>query len=254
LIIAPYNLVLAESIYVKVVATNFYGDSPQSLAGNGAQMQLVPDAPISLANNKAVTDAFKIGLTWKAGASDGGSPVLDYTVYYSIDGGSLEAFEPVTTTSYVTTVELVPGGIYVFKITARNSVGSSVPSATVTIKAARIPDPPANVQTVTMLSTNVVVSWNLPYDGGASISSYTIVIMTASGSYVEDMTNCDGRNPTILAQRTCTIPITALKAVPYSHPWGASIFVKVLATNEAGPSAFSVAGNGAIILTLPEAP
>jgi hypothetical protein len=77
-------------------------------------MQLVPDAPISLANNKAVTDAFKIGLTWKDGASNGGSPVLDYTVYYSIDGGSLKAFEPVTVTSFVTTVELVPGGIYVF--------------------------------------------------------------------------------------------------------------------------------------------
>lgn len=45
-----------------------------------------------------------------------------------------------------------------------------------------------------------------------------------------------------------------MKAAPYSHPWGASIFAKVLATNEAGPSAFSDPGNGGIILTIPEAP
>lgn len=159
----------------------------------------MPDAPINLANDEAVTDAFKVGLTWQPGPSDGGSAVIDYTVYYSLEGADFIAFDPVTTTSYTTTIALVPGGVYVFKITARNSVGSSLDSTTVTIKAARIPDPPANVRTETVLSTNVVVTWDVPYDGGAEISSYTIVIVTSDGAtYVEDTTNCDGTDSTIL--------------------------------------------------------
>jgi hypothetical protein len=43
LIEAPYSLVQGESIYAKIVASNFYGDSPISLGGNGAVMQVVPE-------------------------------------------------------------------------------------------------------------------------------------------------------------------------------------------------------------------
>ncbi len=46
-------------------------------------MQLVlPDAPISLANEDTTTSANKIKFTWSDGASNGGSKVIDYTVYY----------------------------------------------------------------------------------------------------------------------------------------------------------------------------
>lgn len=38
LITAPYNLVLAESVQVKVIAENFYGQSDYSDPGNGAQV------------------------------------------------------------------------------------------------------------------------------------------------------------------------------------------------------------------------
>jgi hypothetical protein len=36
LIVEPYNLVLDESIQVKILAKNSYGQSEQSTAGNGA--------------------------------------------------------------------------------------------------------------------------------------------------------------------------------------------------------------------------
>jgi hypothetical protein len=51
LIAAPYNLVQLGSVYAKIVAYNFYGDSISSDSANGALIYLVPDAPISLAKN-----------------------------------------------------------------------------------------------------------------------------------------------------------------------------------------------------------
>lgn len=60
-------MVLDESIWVKVIAKNIYGDSEFSVEGNGALIKLVPDAPISLASDFAVTNAFTIALTWLNG-------------------------------------------------------------------------------------------------------------------------------------------------------------------------------------------
>lgn len=82
MIVEPYSLGLNEEIYVKVVAENFYGDSPYSDEGNNGLIKLIPDAPLNLYNDPTVTDATMIRITWTEGLSDGGMPVLDYDVYY----------------------------------------------------------------------------------------------------------------------------------------------------------------------------
>lgn len=48
LLAAPYSLVGGNSVWVKVIATNVFGDSPYSEPGNGAYYMTVPDSPISL--------------------------------------------------------------------------------------------------------------------------------------------------------------------------------------------------------------
>ena len=50
--------------------------------GNGAMILTNPDAPISFANNPAVTSATKIGLAWSEGAANGGSSVIDYRLTF----------------------------------------------------------------------------------------------------------------------------------------------------------------------------
>ncbi len=79
---SPYSLVKGNSIYVKVISVNIYGDSVLSTVGNGAVIQYVPDAPVSLLNDPTTTTDTIIKITWSDGASDGGSSVLDYTVMY----------------------------------------------------------------------------------------------------------------------------------------------------------------------------
>ena len=78
----PFSLIKGNSVHAKILATNMYGDSPLSIEGNGAVMIIVPDAPINLGNDLAVTNKYKIGIVWDPGFSDGGTEVLDYRVSY----------------------------------------------------------------------------------------------------------------------------------------------------------------------------
>jgi hypothetical protein len=44
---------LNEEIWAKIIATNVYGDSPYSSAGNNGLVKLIPDAPVNLINDAA---------------------------------------------------------------------------------------------------------------------------------------------------------------------------------------------------------
>lgn len=50
------------------------------------------------------------------------------------------------------------------------------------------------------------------------------------------------------------MPVLTLMAAPYSFDWGAHINAKLIANNQYGSSVESDVGNGAIIMTLPDAP
>lgn len=78
----PYSLVLREEIKVKIVASNFYGDSIASEVGSGAIVWVVPDAPINLFIDQAATNAESIRFTWTEGLEDGATPVLDFNVWW----------------------------------------------------------------------------------------------------------------------------------------------------------------------------
>jgi hypothetical protein len=126
LIISPYNLILDESIFVKIIASNYYGDSDYSDPGNGALTKLIPDAPINLVRDIA-TNAYTIAFTWDEGASNGGEVVINFDIYYdqALGGDYVLLEEAVTILYYQTSVSLIPDLVYSFKITARNSVGDS---------------------------------------------------------------------------------------------------------------------------------
>lgn len=48
--------------------------------------------------------------------------------------------------------------------------------------------------------------------------------------------------------------MTTLTAAPFNLPWSSSISAKVIAFNAYGDSLTSDAGNGAVIITYPDAP
>ena len=110
----PYLLTKGDSIYAKIISTNVYGDSVvYSNTGNGAVIQLTPDAPISLANDPTTTSDTVIRITWTEGLSDGGTKVIDYSVY--IQQGTEDFIliaSAIVSNSYTTTMILIPGVTY----------------------------------------------------------------------------------------------------------------------------------------------
>ena len=77
---APFNLPWASHVYAKLYATNLYGDSGESLAGDGAVIVAIPDKPVNLQEDYSQRSATTLGLTWEDGADPGGLPVLDYRI------------------------------------------------------------------------------------------------------------------------------------------------------------------------------
>ena len=99
---------------------------------------MVPNAPVSLQNNLAVTLATQIGLTWVDGTSSGGVPIIDYQIWYDsgiLNSNLIQLVTGLTTKSYTAT-GLTEGTTYVFKVAARNSVGVSPLSEQVSVLAA----------------------------------------------------------------------------------------------------------------------
>jgi hypothetical protein len=73
-------------------------------------------------------------------------------------------------------------------------------------------------------------------------------------SYNYELEGCDGTDATIVAQAYCEIQVATLRLAPFSLDWGSSVYVTIVAYNFYGDSLTSEPGNGAIIITYPDAP
>jgi len=89
-------------------------------------MVLVPDSPVNLLNDPLVTDDSTISFSWSDGASDGYQSIIDYRVSYDESTDNWVTLATgVTDKFYTTTVGLIAGQTYSFKVEARNTVGYS---------------------------------------------------------------------------------------------------------------------------------
>jgi hypothetical protein len=79
---SPFSLTFGDSVFVKVVAINSYGESIESNAANGAIILTVPSAPVGLTNVNVTNSSSAIRLSWMNGVSTGGTPIIDYRVTY----------------------------------------------------------------------------------------------------------------------------------------------------------------------------
>jgi hypothetical protein len=64
------------------------------------------------------------GLLWDEGPQNGGTPIIDYQIDYDKSANDWVTLATgVQLTSYSTTVTLIPGNTYQFKVRSRNAVG-----------------------------------------------------------------------------------------------------------------------------------
>ena len=122
------GLASGTSYIIKVIAKNAVGISLPSASSAPATPATVPGKLTSVV---AVRGNASLAVTWAAPASTGGSPITNYLVKYSSNNGvTWTTFvRPASTATSCTVTGLTNGTPYVFKVIARNAVGSSLPSA-----------------------------------------------------------------------------------------------------------------------------
>jgi predicted CXXCH cytochrome family protein len=208
-----------------ITARNANGSGPSSGASNSVTPSTVPDAPTGAAAAPGDTQA---DVSWTAPVSDGGSPILDYTVTSS--PGGLTA---TSATSPATVTGLTNGTAYTFTVTARNANGSSIastPSSAVT--PSTVPGAPTGVA-ATPGDAQADVAWTAPAsDGGSAILDYTVT-----------------SNPGGLTATSATSPATVTGLTN-----GTSYTFTVTARNTNGSGPSSTASNAVTPSTVPGTP
>ena len=77
-----------------------------------------------------------------------------------------------------------------------------------------------------MSGGEVTVVWEKPGENQGTITYYKIMFRNGAGTdFYEQTTDCDGRDASIVAAMTCTIPMGTLAIAPYYLEHGTSIFV-----------------------------
>jgi autotransporter-associated beta strand protein len=127
----------------KVAAINAIGASRPSTPSATIAPRTVAGAPQSITGTPGNG---KVTLTWATPPSDGGSPITDYAIRYSSDGGTtwVRFVDAVSPQIGVTVTGLTNGTPYRFKVSAINAVGPSRPSAisaAITPAALLVPGP-----------------------------------------------------------------------------------------------------------------
>jgi hypothetical protein len=108
----PFSLAWGTSVYAKVIATNAYGSSVESSAGNGAVITTTPDSPISLAENTSLRTKSTLGLTWSKADFIGGAEIIDYRVSIAQSGESYTVLASNVVSPYYTAIDLTAGITY----------------------------------------------------------------------------------------------------------------------------------------------
>jgi hypothetical protein len=160
---SPFNLPWGSSIFTKLTATNIQGTTPESPVGNGAIILTFPDTPTSFSNVPTITNGYQIGLTWNKGVNEGGTPVIDYRVWYDQANGNYIVLQANIVATSLTVTTLTMGTSYKFRVESRNSFGYSVLfSNEITVLQAEVPSKPSTPTTTVNTDVSVLVDWNAP--------------------------------------------------------------------------------------------
>lgn len=156
-----------------VVSVNSIGNSVTATP-IGIVAATVPDPPN--APTMISQSQFAINFSWQAldVAKNGGSPVLDYKIYWDKPNDALGYVLLASTTSPAftyTATDLVAGSEYKFRIVALNIVGDSDMSLPTSIIAATLPGAPSQPSKVDADDTPMIqIAWNPPsYNGGSLV-------------------------------------------------------------------------------------
>lgn len=153
-----------------VTAKNKAGKTKTSVASKAVVPATVPGQPTTVqatgGNGQAV-------VTWKAPTKNGGAAITGYTVTSKPGSKTCSAAATATT---CTVTGLANGTSYTFTVTAKNVMGTGLPSAASgSVTPATVPEAPYSLSIKTTDST-AALTWKPPAkNGGAAVTTYTVM-------------------------------------------------------------------------------
>ncbi len=195
-----------------------------------------PGAP-TLSNVTATSSR----VSWAAPSTDGGSAITSYLVEYR--AATATAWQSVSVnapTTSTTVSSLSSNTNYTFRVTARNSVGSSTASAMTSAQTLRsVPGTPGAPTLSNVTATSSTVSWSAPStDGGSAITSYLVEYRAATAT--------TWRSVTVTAPTTSTTVSALMRNATYTY--------RVTARNSVGRSLASTTTSVRTLTGIPTAP
>ena len=145
---------------------------------------VVSDPPTSLLFSNLTSRGFK--LAWGAPSYNGGSPITDFKVELSSDGGQTWrlAKQSASTSLSLNVSGAAPGTNYLVRVGAINSVGVSEYLTDSLKTATTIPTAARTVSASKVAGTSLTLSWLLPSsNGGSAITDYKIEVSSNCSTY-----------------------------------------------------------------------
>lgn len=240
---SPFSLAAGATVVAKVQARNARGWGALSAENTaGAIIITVPSQMAAPVRDSTATSTVQIKVTWLALATpqDGNSAILSYNLEWDAGSSGATWTEVVgESTDYLLThftvsSGLLPGQSYQFRVRARNSLGWGEYSSAATVKAATRPDQMAGLTTELDAATGgVKVTLVAPSDNSETISAYKVEFAHGA-SWSEASTACDGSSATVLSNMYCIVPMSTLRAAPFSLVFDDAIQVRAQAYNAYG--------------------
>ena len=166
------------------------GEDPFAIAGPGGSQDMLPlvgatAPPAQPLGLSAVGGVEQVQLDWGPPADDGGSVIVNYSLYRGASPGSLSLlFKIGNSTSYLDT-DVAPGETYHYAVSAHNIAGEGAMSE---VRSATVLDVPS-APTLLGLDPDegqVLVTWLAPADlGGSAVTNYTVYRGPAAGSLAQ---------------------------------------------------------------------
>jgi hypothetical protein len=158
-----------------IAAHNSMGEGPASDTVSAAPSNAI-SAPMAPEGLNVTPGNDQVQLSWNAPLYDGGSSIIGYTLYWSVDPNEGFTGIPVEGTTFLHQ-GLDDGSTFYYYVTAVNQIGEGAPSMVLDatlVDQALVPSAPSNL-TIGVDGDTIELSWDEPLDdGGSPIIEYTI--------------------------------------------------------------------------------
>jgi len=223
----------------RVAAVNGVGAGSYTVQSSAVTPATTPGVPTNLS---ATAGNGQASLSWIAPAWNGGSPITDYAIQYSSNGGSTwSTFSHAVSTAVSATVtSLANGTSYVFRVAAVNGMGTgSYTAQSSAVVPAATPGVPSSLA-ATAGNSQASLSWSAPASsGGSAITDYSIQYSSNGGTSWITFSHT--------ASAVVSTTVTGLAN-------GTSYVFRVAAVNGVGTGSYTAQSSEVVPATTPDVP